>query len=261
MKIEDIIKEIESCEECKKIFPQKFRKRGYTFYADHVANYEFMMVLQNPLFNNKRHAAEKSEADRASSLRDRIKVHQSFFSKWFLSGPNKSFVKRFLELFKEKGLIAFDNLKDYVNGQFFSDFYVTDLIKYWCYTKEIKDNHRKHAIKHLRKEIEAVKPRLMLVFSTRVWDVFLKEFESEYNLQPIKGWKTIKKQGDPERSEKKLANAHGFLFQGRYDKNRKFFVLPLFHLSVNARYMLLRDSYFQYMKEGLEDYLKIVVKR
>lgn len=101
MKIEDIIKEIENCEECKKI-PQEFRKRGYTFYADHVANYEFMMVLQNSLFNNKRHAAEKSEADRAPSFKDRIKVHQKFFQSSSYLDQIKALLSDFLNCLRKR---------------------------------------------------------------------------------------------------------------------------------------------------------------
>jgi len=79
LKVEQISKEIETCEGCKRIFSPEIRKRGCTFYANRLDGYKFMMVLQNPLYNRKRHIAEKSEADRALSFNDRVRVHQRFF--------------------------------------------------------------------------------------------------------------------------------------------------------------------------------------
>jgi len=242
--IEKIFNEIRDCARCP------FKDKGFTFYADHTTPYEFMLVLQNPLSTSKRRSLEMEEAESAHNLKQRVKVHQRYFSDWFLFRKNRKFIERFLNLFKEYKLIDLDNHEEYIKHEFFDDFYVTDLIKYWCTTSEIEEKHVEHAVKHLQREISLVKPRLIISFGTRVWEALKGQFK-------LKAYQRWESKVDPDRDKETVSNVHGFLFKScSPPPNHEVFVIPLVHLSARTRNMLLRDSYIQYLREGIQLYAR-----
>lgn len=252
----EIFNKVRDCKECP------FRQNGFTFYVNHAFNYEFMLLLQNPNLEGK-DREESREVEKAHTPDERVKIHQRYISKWFLS-TNKRFMERFLEEYKRCGILDYEDFEKYIEDHlFFNDFYVTDLIKYRCKTTDIKIEHLEHAMhEHLIDEVsiwlqKAAKPRLILVFGTRVWEVFRKHFD----LEPCQELET---KTDPDRGLK-VSNVHGFIFQGKLKPvDRKpesvdysFFAIPLSHMSPNARYKLLRNSYFQYFREGLQYYASL----
>ena len=247
-RIREVFDLVRECQDCA------FKKRGFTFYADHASGYKYMLILQNPLWNPKRYKEEKEKAEQARDLEQRVRVHQGYMLRWFLS-RNERFIIRFLDLCKKYRLIEYGNPRTYIEDRrFFEDFYVTDLIKYWCKTQEIKDEHLRHAIDHLATEVDAVKPNLAFVFGTRVWETFQDRFHPE-PCQELTGI-------DPERGDNRVSNVHSYLFSSVSKSiGHKFFVIPLAHMSERARYMLLRDSYFEYLEDGLRCFSSLALER
>jgi len=254
------IRNFKNCQECKKLFPDKINL-GYTLYANNFSGYKYMIVLQNPLYNEERYYQEKTEADKAKNLGEKVKVHQRYFREWFIkdeinssTGQNKKFLERFLGLLRKYKLIDYKSVEDYLERNFFKDFFVTDIIKYWGKTKDFKNKHFQHSVTHLIEEINGVRPELIFSFSTRVWDNLYKALMKDYELEPVKGWNYIIKRADSLRAQKKITNLHGHLFKGRYEDDESFFIIPLVHLSARARNNLLRDTYFEFLEEGLDIY-------
>jgi len=261
---EEFYETFKECIECRKTLPESMRNNGFTFYASRFNDYKYMIILQNPLYNKERHKKEKTEST-GKSIQDRAKIHQKYFLEWFLKGnrekrrgQNYRFIERFLDLLKSNGLISYDDTPGYLETGFFNDFYVTDIVKYWGATGDITDALLKHSVHHLIDEIINVRPELIFSFSTRVWDCLYPIGRDKFELSPIQGWGEIERHSDLERSVETLANVHGHLFRGKYADGIPFHLIPLIHLSKNARYNLIRDSYFNCLKEGLQNYPAIM---
>jgi uracil-DNA glycosylase len=258
-KINEIYGQLKKCEICHKIYENS----SFTIFVDEDKNYEFMFVLQNPLKpkkHMKEYEDEKKKSESAPTLAKRVEVHRDHMSGWFLEPANFEFMKEFLKSFKKFDLIPEWNFEDdssireYIRGKdfrFYRKFFVTDLVKYWCDPEDIKRNledpeYDRHITEHLKAEIKLAKPQLVLAFGRLVWDQLKKEFHPEPH-QRLEGI-------DPYR-DKTVSNVHGFVFHAKPSSiDQDFFIIPLVHMSNNARNRLLRDSYFEYLREGLRYY-------
>jgi uracil-DNA glycosylase len=142
-------------------------------------------------------------------------------------------------------LIYFDSFEQYVNSyKYLDDFYFTDLIKCRVETKKLdkeKDCYDRCFDSFLEFEMEYVKPKLIFAFSTRTW-------------QTLKNRITMSIVNKENNDNLTLAKVHGYLFKA-IDKD--CFIIPLFHMSQRSFNNLLRDSYFDYLKEGLKKFTEL----
>jgi hypothetical protein len=140
---------------------------------------------------------------------------------------------------KRNGLIKYDDLDAYLKGQFFSDFLFMDLVKCRADTDEIKDVHIDTCTQnYLYNELAMYgKNKLIFAFSSRTWEQICSEFIQELKPQ-----------------ERKVSNVHGRLY--RSDTLPAYFI-PLAHFSQRQYNNYLRNSYFDYLEEGIKKYSAI----
>lgn len=167
-------------------------------------------------------------------------VMRKWFSIWLL-GKNKNFSINFFETLRRSGLISYDSIQDYIgheSGGFYEDFIVTDLVKCRKDTKDIaNENIEICGNTYLSKEIDSHNNiELIFSFSTRTWEYLRKtKLKSQDNTLPV-------------------SNAHGRLY--KLDNSDKY-IIPLAHFSQTIFNYYLRNSYFDYLKDGLQSFTSI----
>ncbi len=115
---------------------------------------------------------------------------------------------------------------------------MTDLIKYRVKTKNIDDKHCKAGFKnHLKKELEYIDPKLIFVFSSNTWDTIKEKID----IEPI----------DDKVDVDNVASNHGYLFRTNHTSIDTY-IIPLTHFSMVSYSNTLRNSYFDYLKEGIK---------
>lgn len=214
---------------------EALRKSTYTYYHNwETESPNLGFFLQNPGTLKARH--EGKDLLNASDPLDYIAVYQRYAAEWFVL-KNKHFAGRFFPILDELDLIQVQDWKTYVKDAFFDDFYMTDLVKYRVTTGDIEDQHRKESYEEqLKHELEAIDIDLAFAFSSRLW----KTLHEEVPLEP-------RSAGAPESSS--VSECHGHLYQAGKPLNCE--VIPLSHYSRQIYGHYLRDSYFDYLQEGL----------
>ena len=239
-------KQVECCKQCelRKKAVDYLRKEiklsdgaEFTLYSlpDGKKRQPYMFIMQNPGMGRKKdYKKEIDDIKNAKGGLEKVNQFKRYLIVWLKK--NSNFMTNFLNLLKKYQLITFDDVNAYIEDRFLKDFYVTDLVKCRADTNWLGTNRKRGEIdpsvcfnKFLKEEITKVKPKLIFLFSSRAWDVFKKI----YNL-----------------STEKLKNAHGNLFKikdGAY-------IIPLAHFSQRQFNNYLRDSYFDYLEEGIKAY-------
>lgn len=214
-------------------------KSTYTYYHDWESESpSFGFFLQNPGTLKPRHEGRDLLA--ASNPLDYVEVYQRYAAEWFVD-KNEHFSGRFFPLLGDLGLIDIDDWKTYVQGKFFEDFYMTDLVKYRVTTGDIKAKHRTESYEEqLKHELEALDLELVFAFSSRLW----KTLHEEVDLEGLTD-------GAPDSDS--VSSCHGHLY--RAGEPLDSFVIPLSHYSGQIFGHYLRDSYFEYLEEGLMKFL------
>lgn len=217
---------------------EALNKFSYTFYFDWERDESpsFMFLVQNPgPLVSRRHLDDEADEllDTASYL-EQVRVNRGYLKNW-LWRQNSRFSEGFFPLLAEHGLIQYDSLEEYLNGAFYSDFILTDVVKYRVSTSEIGGGRGGNAeVSYdtlLSSELEAIEPDLIFAFGSRCWQVLYRNLD----LEPI--------QDDAELTTS-VTNAHGYSFQ--YDGGC---VIPLTHFS--GQNSFLRNSYHDYLDDGL----------
>jgi len=132
----------------------------------------------------------------------------------------------------------------------FDDFYFTDAVKCRAPTNKLKDEHFEKCFeKFLNEEIRYLKPKLIFAFSSRAWNILKKKVRMKGvgEAPPI-----IKRGTEGRTHEPSLVKAHGYL----YMHSRGHFIIPLAHMSRKQFAFYLRNSYFDYLENGLRVYKK-----
>jgi hypothetical protein len=98
-----------------------------------------------------------------------VRTYRTYALEWLLE-KNEHFSSRFLPLLSRYGLLdGGEEWRTYLEGEFYDDFYLTDLIKYRVRTEDIGDRHRRAGFdEHLREELRAIDPEIVFAFSARV---------------------------------------------------------------------------------------------
>jgi hypothetical protein len=210
---------------------------GLYYFDQDAKKSKYIMVMQNPgLPSAWQNFEECKDYSKIKEGDDFVPNMQRYLIKW-LKDKNPHFYKPFFESLREYGLICYNDLDKYLADDFFSDFLVTDLVKCRAKTENIKKDYiEKCAGDYLCKELECYAPRkLIFAFSSRTWEFLSLRFLVE------------KLNGD----ERRVSNVHGMLFKSNILNAH---LIPLAHFSQRQFNNYLRNSYFDYLKEGLRDY-------
>lgn len=217
-------------------------KFSYTFYHDwwdgETPKFVFLVQNPGPLVSGRHLDDEADDLLKAvgaeDSYRRQVRVNQGYLEDW-LWRRNQRFSEGFFPVLSDHGLISYDSLKGYLRGDFFDDFVLTDVVKYRVSTGEIdggvKGNAEVSYDEYLYPELEALDPDLIFSFGSRCWKVLLRNLD----LDAV---------GDGELTDT-VTNAHGHAF-----RSDDWYVIPLTHFS--GRNTFLRDSYYEYLSEGIE---------
>lgn len=215
----------------------KYHSFGFYYEPKDIEKSKYVIVMQNPVWpKGWKNSEEYKELSQIKSARF-ISTSKKYLVQW-LSKKNKTFSEKFFGALKEYKLVEYDDLKNYMENKFLSDFLVTDLVKCRTETKDIKPEHiEKCSKQYLFNEIiHCAKNKLIFAFSSRTWEVLYREFIPEQN-----------------SDDKKVSNAHGKLFSSKIPNS---YFIPLAHFSQRQFNYYLRDSYFDYLKKGLKEYTK-----
>jgi uracil-DNA glycosylase len=165
-----------------------------------------------------------------------VSLHRRFAVSWLVQ-RNADFAEKFIRTCADRGLIAPGiSWVEYVeSGGFFDDFYLADVVKYRT------DSHRpaqRNASYHelLQDELTAISPEIVFVFGGDAWSLV----RSQMDPVPLDGI-----DGDAS----KVTEAHGYPF--RIEEPVETLVIPLVHFSGRVYHSLLRNSYFDYLEDGL----------
>lgn len=215
----------------------------------------FMFLMQNPGIE-KAPYREKEEHQRVNEkakgegwseeerLRQHVDWNNKFLLQW-LRGKNENRPKKFSEGFRGVFQKVFGAAKGGDFGrdsdeEFWRRLYITDYVKRRAATRDIEETDFDRWQKVLEWEIGSLKNKnleLIMVFGARTWDNFNRKIDN--GLIPIS---TTAKANTP------VTDVHGHLF-----KSQKYnvFVIPLVHMSHQPFQNALRNSYFDYLEEGL----------
>ena len=232
----NLAENIQTCGRCK-----FFRKNYFGFYSLNK-NAKMMILMQNPGAGNKRIKEEIEGIERVGEIKDKISIMRKGLNDWILN-QNKVFFKRFFHILKEFKLIDFDSFESYVSSyKYLDDFYFTDVLKCRIKTNEVKEDNLNRCFDNfLSFEINYVKPEIIFSFSTRTWQTLRNKIE-------------MNSITDRKLDNMTLARVHGYLFK---IKDKDCFIIPLVHMSQQIFNNLLRDSYFEYLNEGLKTFVDI----
>lgn len=223
------------------------KKFASTFYYDweRDSKPEYIFLIQNPgTLQKARHFGEEVDKLRKSSTPiERVRINREYFKRWLLE-KNKNFSEKFLDTLEENNLISPElEWEEYIGeGDFFRDFYATDLVKYRVKTGKIKPKKGENAESafdnHLKEEILALRPKLVFVFGSRSWRIIKRKM------------KPVSVEEEIEENEDAVTKIHGHLFESK--EILETYLIPLAHFS--QRNHFLRNSYFEYLKEGVSKF-------
>ena len=104
----------------------------------------------------------------------------------------------------------------------------------------------------LEKEIDIIKPSLIICFGRNAFDS-LKDI---FGIENIEKYGEIRKKGNLN-IKSGITKLHGYLFKTKIrNSNQSCFIMPLAHYTGQGRNSTLRDSYTDYLKEGITEYQK-----
>lgn len=232
-----------------KLGKDELNKFAYTFYFDweNDEDPDYVFLVQNPgrLITERHLDHEAEELIEAIQSNDpyisQVRKNREYLYDWLWS-RNSKFSEGFFSTLEDYGLIEIESVEKYLEGEFYSDFVLTDLVKYRVQTGEISGNIGGNAElsfqEYLLPELKAYDPELVFLFGSRNWKTFLGNMD----LEPVTGSDGI--------LVDTISNTHGHLYEAE-----GMHFLPLNHFS--GRNTFLRNSYFDYMEDGLKAFSKV----
>jgi hypothetical protein len=209
----------------------------FTFYykQENVSKAKFLIIMQNPGFpKNKWYDGEYDDLLRAND-NNVIDLHRKWLLVW-LRKINPHFFTEFIKVLRSYNLINYDLTNDDIfDNSFLSDFIFTDLVKCRSTTADIDSFSIDCFNNYLKEELEMIgKNKLIFTFSTRTWEIIYKNYI-----------------GEDYSNDKKVTKVHGKVF---YSAKLNSHFIPLVHFSQTQFNNYLRNSYFYYFSEGIEEY-------
>lgn len=241
------IKEIKNCEACglrsdiNQLLADKKVNNYQTFchyYSKEDANKaKFLFIMQNPLLpKNWVNEPEFQQLGNISSDKDAIKTYRAGLMTW-LKDKNKKFFSEFIASLNKYKVHNYSIEDDDFDNKFLADFIVTDLVKCRASTPDTNQYVNSCFNQYLKRELDEIgRDKLIFVFSSRTWDALYATY--------FKGTTEYK-------DYNKIVKAHGRLF---YNTTLNSSFIPLAHFTGQQLSGYLRESYFDYFKEGLDEY-------
>ena len=113
---------------------------SFGFYyssRDDAEKSKYIMIMQNPGLPDKWDSyKEYEEYSKIKDGDDFVPTMQKYLINW-LEEHNKHFSEPFFNILREYHLIDYNNIEDYLEGKFLSEFLVTDLVKCRAKTEKI----------------------------------------------------------------------------------------------------------------------------
>jgi hypothetical protein len=196
-------------------------------HHDNPAKHEgkIVLVFMNPSTGDDKdiETAEETKKGFKNWVNKKNKFYRTFFEtlKEYLPGDYH---------FKTNNLEG-EGFKTYVQDHLFEDFYVTDYVKLRTDTKTMRETLKLPGLKEewdklLQKEIELVKPNIVISFGANAWN----------SIRPLI---------DPYPSKAPVTQIHGDVFK----LNNNIDYIPLAFVPGTSSY--IKDSYFKYFIKGL----------
>jgi hypothetical protein len=216
-------------------------KLNYDIYQE-PRKKDWMIILQNPGEN-------KLPIPDSEAFKQWMKTKQKTSFKQILGEIKKLFESNYA--FSKYSISDDRDYEKYVNEDFFNDFHVTDLVKINAPmgVLDIILKHQKEKwLNILKKEISFVQPKYILTFSKRTWEAI----RSMYTLNTLNSLNNPYISNMSKQDNKKLTitKVHGICYQimgNRYKCN----IIPLAFLPGSGQNNPLRNSYSDYLREGL----------
>ncbi len=161
----------------------------------------------------------------------------------------KDYGKQFLEALNERKILHFQQVDDYLSsGSIFKDICFLSASSVPKKTSVLKAVRPRNGNANIDLELKRLpRLRVVFVFSTRIWDALYKKY------QPVLVG------GRPTPVSAKITKVHGLPFEMDY-AGRKILLIPLVQMDQKVFNNLLRNSYFDYLADGLAEvprYLQI----
>ena len=192
--------------------------------------------MQNPNEGKGVNEEKENAPLREATENNVIDIHKEHLFVWLKK--NKSFLNKFIKKLNEYKLINYSEKDVNFKTRLLEDFLFTDVVKCRSRTENLNDHHIKTCgTTYLKNELEKFgKNKLIFVFSSRSW-----EFIHENYLNDEPSYK----------DNNKISQEHGKLF---FSKTMNSCFIPLAHFSQREFNNYLRNSYFDYLEEGLKNY-------
>lgn len=232
--LDDMMKFIYKCIACES---SRDKERDFYYYS---MDAKIGMMMQNPGLGRKK---KKHNNSSIMGYKEKFQNDLKGLINWIMKA-NYSFFKEFFDELIDRNIIDYEDYDSYVStGDIFKDIYFFDAVKCKMHTQDLKEEHLhncminivSHELGYFRKM------ELLFVFSTRAWESFKKQYKPKIISGKIEG---------------SLAKVHGYLHSCQIN-GKILYVIPLVHMSPVSRNNLLRNSYFDYLKEGLDQYESI----
>lgn len=209
----------------------KYRRyTNFAYYNSNLSNKRFMIILQNPGYI-KETDQEKIDLNNCHNDENFIHICQKGLRDWIKS-KNTFFWEKLVEQMQTiDGNMNKENILD--------SFLITDVNKERKKSKIHIKNKKRFDEEILKKEIEIIGPKLILVFGSIAW----RSIQKIYMKDLISFEKDIK--------IKSVSQNHGYLFKL---KNLGVYIIPLLHFSEQVRNSCPRESCFDYMKDGFNKF-------
>jgi len=226
-----LITDIFQCDECN------VSKNHLKDYYGGKCNSGIMLIFQNPgAIDESKYKAEKN------LLKEIAKCRQGLHNYW-TKGKQRGFFENLFQIFHNNHLIESEDIEGYINSrEYFRDFYITDAIKCHGKTEDVDREKEKglwSCFGILEREIELIKPGIIIAFGDRALAYFSKKYGKAPSLF----------------DQKKLA-ANSAKIHGKIYKLDDFFLIPAIHPSIS--YHSPCDSYMQKLEDGISVYRRLI---
>ena len=247
--VQEIISQIIECNGCDlrkniiKHYGEKINSPYDTFHfyysQSDIKIARFIAIMQNPNPPKEGEIKKPSIIDGDEKF---IAANRQFLISW-LKTKNGSFLEKFVKILRKYKLLEYVIGDPNFDGSFLKDFLFTDIVKCKSYTKSVSpENVGTCHGKYLKKELEQFgKDKLIFVFSSRAWE----SIYDHYIYMPT--------QENIDKKLNKVTHVHGQLFKSEILNS---YFIPLVHFSQLNN--LLRNSYFEYLEEGLKEYSELI---
>lgn len=197
------------------------RRLNYTYYHNwEHDDPQLMFLIRDPGKPGDHVVAETRNIDRNEKILDLIDIYQRIGARWLMGRNYAKFMREFLQTCEQEGLIDIpgDWWEYLLSGQFFDDFYMTDVVKYRV-DEDPSDRYIQDCFTtHLFSEIEYVDPDIIFAFGKTPWKSLRDMVDTEHVETGA-------------RTKSSITEAQGKLFRTTKMPSEQLYVIPFLHMS------------------------------